>query len=413
VGREPRKRRHRPHKPAELGPRTFTRGRWQWVDLRPFGGERQPIRNPKHPNWPDAGDRTTDPETARRWAWAYLDHLRVDAKQRHLGLRGPAKPLGSEALRYLAHVERAKATKTYLNAHAAIAVHLVPFFGETTPVDTIDSEALQGWIDQLADKGYAIGTLTQYLSNAGAFFRWRSKGTHTPTRDVELPDPGERDVQPWTDVELAKLRKAADALDKTADSGPGPRAVIRSYRRLLELGLATGCRAAELGALEWSAFNADERTIRVRWQLPVDGYGTTLQPLKGRRNRTALVLPFWWAYHDAAATGLVLAEPNAGRISQKVMYLACRRLIEKAGLKRDRQNVHSLRHTYARLCLEMGARLEELQQFLGHASIRTTESAYGWLTSESATTLARARIYGEQLSIVRPRKGARYGTGRG
>ena len=48
----------------------------------------------------------------------------------------------------------------------------------------------------------------------------------------------------------------------------------------------------------------------------------------------------------------------------------------------------------------MGARLEELQRFLGHASIRSTEASYGWLTEQSAAALARARIYGEGLRLV-------------
>ena len=60
--------------------------------------------------------------------------------------------------------------------------------------------------------------------------------------------------------------------------------------------------------------------------------------------------------------------------------------------------------------LEMGARLEELKRLLGHASIRTTEASYGWLTAQSATTLARARIYGEEIRLIKGRKAARTGT---
>lgn len=78
----------------------------------------------------------------------------------------------------------------------------------------------------------------------------------------------------------------------------------------------------------------------------------------------------------------------------------CEQIIDGAGLKRDRQNAHSFRHTYARICLEKGARLEELQRFLGHASIKTTEASYSWLTEQSAATLARARIYGEGLRVL-------------
>jgi site-specific recombinase XerD len=403
VARVPRKRRaHRPHKPTEIGPRTFARGRWQWVDLRPFGGKREPIRDPKHPNWPATGDRTTDPETAQRWAWAYLDHLRVDAKVRHLGLRGPAKPLGTEAHRFLAHLERTRSVKTSLNAHAALAVHLVPYLGAAKPVDTIHRDTLQGWADHLVSQGYAIGTVGAYLTCAGTFFRWRSAGKHVPTDGVVLPDPGERDVEPWSDEDLTCLREAADTLDRkvTAKGRAGPPITLQSYRLLMELAIGTGCRVAELGALEWSAFNAADRTVRVRWQVPPDGYGAALQPLKGRRNRTALVLPSWWEWHQGHRKGRVILAPNVLRVAHRSLERWCEQIIEQAGLKRDRQNAHSFRHTYARIALESGARLEELQRFLGHASIKTTEQSYGWLTEQSAATLARARIYGEGLRVI-------------
>jgi integrase len=169
---------------------------------------------------------------------------------------------------------------------------------------------------------------------------------------------------------------------------------------LLELGLGTGCRVAELGALEWSAFDADAKSVRVCWQVPPDGYGTTLQPLKGRRNRTALVLPSWWDFHDADAKGSVLLVDGVERISLRALDRWFARIIKKAGLTRPGQNAHQARHTYSRLALEMGARLEELQKFLGHASIKTTERYYGWLTEQSATTLARSRIYGEGLRVI-------------
>ena len=67
-------------------------------------------------------------------------------------------------------------------------------------------------------------------------------------------------------------------------------------------------------------------------------------------------------------------------------------IIKAARLQRDRQNAHSFRHPYARLRRKMGARLEELQRFLGHASINTTEGSYGWLTEQSAA--ARVRTSG-------------------
>lgn len=398
-----RKRIHRPHKPTQIGPRTFLRGRWQWIDLRPFGGKREAIRNPSHPNWPDAGDKTTDAETAQRWSWKYLDHLRGDTKRRHLGLKGPSKPLGAEVLRFLEHRERTASVKTYVNNSAALKVQLVPFLGADLAVDTVDRDAMQRWADHLLTQRYEISTVRNYLAIARRFFRWRSKKQHDPTVEVELPDKGKRDVEPWTDVELKRLRAAADTLDRT-QRDDRERPALRSYRLLLECALATGCRVAELGALDWSAFDEDERTVRVRWQVPPDGYGSSLQPLKGRRNRTALVLPSWWDFHDSSAAGRVVLAPNVETISHRALERWFGNMIDKAGVKRPMQNAHTSRHTYARISLESGARLEELKEFLGHRSIRTTEDFYGHLSEQSATTLARSRIYGSGLQLVKPKR---------
>lgn len=393
-----------------LGPRTFLRGRWYWIDLRFLGGERIPIRDPKHPNWPDAGDRTTDAETAARWAWKYLDHYRVDAKARHLNLPRPPKPIGTEVTRFLEHQERTKSVKTAVGQHAPLAIHFVPFVGADVAVDTVDAQLVQRWVDRLLAERYAIGTIRSYLTVVRTFFRWRSDGAHDPTRKVELPDRGVRDVEPWDDDELALLRAAADELDRKQNP-TGPARYLRSYRLLLELALGTGGRIAELAALDWKALNVQERTVRIRWQIGPDGYGTELQPLKGRRNRTALVLPSYWEHHDPKGRGRVILVDGIQHAALRNMERWASQLIEHAQLKRPGVNAHSFRHTYARIALESGARLEELQRFLGHTKISTTQDYYGWLTEESATTLARARIYGEGLRVVRSGAGRQRAAG--
>lgn len=218
---------------------------------------------------------------------------------------------------------------------------------------------------------------------------------------MELPDPGQRDVEPFSDADLVALRKAANALD-AKERTTGPHRALRSYRLALELALATGCRVAELGALEWSAIDAEDMTVRVQWQVPPFGDPARLQPLKGRKARTALVLPSWWDFHDPDATGRVLLAPGAAPAAHRSVERWYDAILDTAGLKRVGRHAHACRHTYARLALEQGARLEELQRFLGHASIRTTEAYYGHLTEQSAATLARSRIYGVGLQLVKP-----------
>jgi site-specific recombinase XerD len=71
-----------------------------------------------------------------------------------------------------------------------------------------------------------------------------------------------------------------------------------------------------------------------------------------------------------------------------------RYLYSVAGLMTPGRGHHTLRHSYARLFLESGGSLDQLQWSLGHRSIQTTEHVYGHLTHDKAATLARQAIYG-------------------
>lgn len=393
-----KKQKHRPHTPATLGPRVYQRGRWYAADLRPWGFGRMPLRDPKAVGWPGAGERTEIEEVAARWAWALLDHLRDETQARQLGQRtGKRKLLGAEVLAYLGRREKGKATKTVANDHAVLTVHLVPFVGATLPAEQVDAPLMQRWADSLIARQYNRSSVAQYLATARTFFRERSGGAHDPTKTVRLPivkhvEGGGEAVVTFTVGELARMRDAADALDKAAPTVVRGRR-RRSYRLALELALNTGLRAAELAAISWEAFNATDKTVRVRAQAPLAGTEAPLAQLKGRRSRTALVLPAWWEFHDAEASGCVLSSDGGVYVSTKSVQHWLDTILHKAGLKVPGRCVHICRHTYATSVLEAGGRLEELQRFLGHQWIRTTEAYYQHFTSDKAAEAARGRIY--------------------
>jgi hypothetical protein len=152
-------------------------------------------------------------------------------------------------------------------------------------------------------------------------------------------------------------------------------------------------------------FEHDETTL----QFVVTGYGTTLQPLKGRTNRTALVLPTWWDFHDENASGVVRGgehDPHCASLALLVVRADHRGGGAQA---RTAERPHLPPHVRAALSRD-GRSARGVATLLGHASIRTTEESYGWLAEQSATTLARARIYGEGLRVVSGAKSGEKGT---
>lgn len=374
-------------------------GRWYAADLRPWGMGRVTLRNPKASGWPHRGDKTESADIAQRWALLYVDLANDETRRVQLGKAARLPALSVAVERFLDARERGKSYRTWAGNRAALTTHFLPYIGGDTPLDAIDTALVQRWADRLLVQGYALSTIRFYLKAVRVLCRSASAGAHDPTHGVALPAEGERDVRAWTDEEIARLRDAADALDAERPARQSATwGILASYRRFLELGLSTGLRSSEMAALEWTAFRESDRTVRVTQQVRASGHGLAI--LKGKTNRTALVLPEWWAHHRHDLSGRVLLRPGIAGCGAKVMSAWMRDILDRAELNAPGVAVHSLRHTYARLFIEKGGRLEELQKSLGHSSITITERFYGHMTEQSAATLARWRIYGED---ARPR----------
>jgi integrase/recombinase XerD len=150
---------------------------------------------------------------------------------------------------------------------------------------------------------------------------------------------------------------------------------VRGERGLLVKTLVlTGCRVSEFVALDVADFSYADATITIRLG-------------KGKKDRVVPILP---ALADELAThkGLRSSGPlfmgrswqaySPRRVQQIVKELAA-----GAGIKK-RVYPHLMRHTVAQLLLEGGMSLEQVQRFLGHASITTTQ-----IYAESSTAMIR------------------------
>lgn len=376
-------REQRPHRPHELGPRIFDRGRWKAADLRPWGGGRVTVRDPRAPGWPKRGDRTEDEETARRWAWAYVDLHRGAAKRDHLGLGGDSPRLDEAIKRYLRHSERMDLAPRTIEGRSTILGHLEDHFESDTLVEEIDRAALQKFFNRFIDEDYAASTLRTMHRIVSGLFSWLEAEPH-PARRIDLPEVPQDDVLDWTDDEAAEIRSAADKVDKQRIDPP-------SARLAIELAFASGLRQQELFALEGASINPDERTARVTRQLARDGHSR--RRLKGKRGRTVLLLPSWWDWYDPDVQGVILSGPS-GPLGSRISFTLLQRVLDTANLNERGTGWHRFRHTYARWFLELGGTLEELQRSLGHASLRTTESTYDHFRPKRAAKSAAERIYG-------------------
>jgi integrase len=171
------------------------------------------------------------------------------------------------------------------------------------------------------------------------------------------------------------------------------------YRAYFTLALRTGMRLGELSALKWGSVNLTDSYVAVSESYTHGELGTPKSQTSRREvyidPGTVKFLGEWWRECDQPGDEeLVLRAPNkSGHLEPKMVSEQLRRAMKKAGVPeydsqgRRRRN-HSFRHTYARIVLENGHNLYEVQKQLGHSSYGVTEKVYGHLAREHRQQVA-------------------------
>jgi integrase/recombinase XerC len=218
-----------------------------------------------------------------------------------------------------------------------------------------DAAALRRYLGHLLDAGYARRSVARGLAAIRAFLRFSGEDASRLPRLPKIPATLPR--------VLPNYRVAAVI---AAPEGDGPQAL--RDRAILEFLYATGVRVSELCALD----GAD-----------VDGT-TGLARVSGKGGRERLV-PVGSAALEALGHYLERGRPllagrascpalwlnrRGGRLSTRSVRSMVARCCERVGA---RGSPHTLRHSAATHMLEGGADLRALQEFLGHASLSTTQ----------------------------------------
>jgi len=83
-------------------------------------------------------------------------------------------------------------------------------------------------------------------------------------------------------------------------------------------------------------------------------------------------------YIGSRVSGYLFAKKNLTAYTIRALQKRMECLISNCGFVDKKLSTHSLRHTFACLCLAKGLRLEDIKLMMGHSSIKTTE-IYGKL----------------------------------
>ena len=149
------------------------------------------------------------------------------------------------------------------------------------------------------------------------------------------------------------------------------------HRVIAELLASTACRSGELRNAEWAQFDlgADPPV----WYI--DGKGSRRRGAKTRQiplhPTVADTLRAWRALHPGEEYVFASDRSRDGKLNMSSMREHVRRIADLAGV--DDATPHRWRHTVATIALEQTRDLRAVQDFLGHASLQSTQIYTGVL----------------------------------
>ena len=290
---------------------------------------------------------------------------------------------------YFSTHDRRTKTKT---AYATDLTQFQQFVGEDLDLQFLSGSLIERWAAQLRHQGYLPASLRRKIATVKVFCSyWVRRGElkESPFWRVKL-SLGRIQQLPRSLSEsemralLMQARQDCAAwapCPKEPTNAQGRRKKRTSYRVLRNLALvdllfATGIRVGEMSTLNIKDFVAQEG------MFTIEG--------KGGRRRLAFVVDSDTLQvqkdHLAARTefetesSALFLNASEKRLSTQGIAKIIAGLRREAGIERH-VTPHMLRHTVATLLLRNGADIRVVQEFLGHASIATTQR-YTHITKE-------------------------------
>lgn len=149
------------------------------------------------------------------------------------------------------------------------------------------------------------------------------------------------------------------------------------HRALLSVTYGCGLRVSEAVTLQVKNIDGERRLLHVQ-----NGKGgkDRMVPLTGvlldvLRAYWCLGRPTLWLFPSERLVGQPVTVTTAQRVYRHAKH--------RSGVKKY-GGIHGLRHAYATHQLEQGLPLNELQKYLGHSELRTTERYLHWLPGVSS-----------------------------
>lgn len=280
---------------------------------------------------------------------------------------------------------------------------VVTYAGATFVMKSLDPSFIENWAGDLRLRNYSPASMRRKMVVLKVFCSyWVRKGllTESPFWRVKL-SLGRITQLPrsLTETEMRGLLSQAKQSQRTAkiqrkaavlSKGGVRRGSLHEYRALRNLALldllfATGLRVGEVSALNLQDFSVSEGVFCVKGKGGRDRLAFLVDEQTLRIQRKHVEMRF----DIPSDTQALFLNATGGRLSTQGIANIISQFRKDAGIERH-ITPHMLRHTVATLLLRNGADIRVVQEFLGHASIATTQR-YTHITKDHLVQVLRER----------------------
>lgn len=289
---------------------------------------------------------------------------------------------------------------TLVKYHSIVCNHLLPAMGDV-PVSSMTHGRIDAFATELLERGGEGGkplsprTVSDVLSVLRGILRYGIQN------DIPIPCDG-------STVHVSTGRAEIQVL--TLNEQKMLSAYLYKYISLPNLGillsLYTGLRVGEVCALRWEDIDTAEGVVYIRRtaqrlrNLQPGGPRTRVMVTAPKSPSSKRVIPLpeeltaILTAMPCERTGWFLTGQEDRLMEPRAMQHHFRRVLEEVGLPPT--NYHTLRHTFATRCVELGFDPKLLSELLGHSTVSMTMDRY------VHPTMAHKRQYMERLTELLP-----------
>jgi len=243
---------------------------------------------------------------------------------------------------------------------------------------TVDSDVIRSWMEDLMDKGNTAATINRRLSGLRSFFRYALR------KGLVSKDPAHLIAGLKKNKPLPKFVREAD-MDRLLSDDMWTRSYDDVLARTLFIILyETGLRRAELTGL-----NVDSVDL-MSCNMNVIGKGDKQRRIPMGDELVSTIKAYLKRRKDVAKDGecaLLVTKKGVRLNGDQVKYIVKKHLARVT--TQEKRSPHVLRHTFATTMLNHRAGLESVRKLLGHESVATTE-VYTHVTFEQLRSVYNA-----------------------